>query len=204
LNTSTVRLAGRILDWNDAKGFGFVVPNGGGERAFVHVNDFQRGSRRPVDGDLISYLPATDSRGRYKARDIRHAGQRIVPRPQRSRLPRTALGLVALTAIAGAALTGAIAVPLAAACFVASGVACCMYYFDKTAARRGGQRTPENMLHLASLLGGWPGALLAQQRFRHKTAKRSFQMVFWATVVINLGLVGWLLRSGAAARLGMG
>jgi uncharacterized membrane protein YsdA (DUF1294 family)/cold shock CspA family protein len=204
LNTSTVRLAGRILDWNDAKGFGFVVPNGGGERAFVHVNDFQRGSRRPVDGDLISYLPATDSRGRYKARDIRHAGQRIVPRPQRSRLPRTALGLVALTAIAGAALTGAIAVPLAAACFVASGVAFCMYYFDKTAARRGGQRTPENMLHLASLLGGWPGALLAQQRFRHKTAKRSFQMVFWATVVINLGLVGWLLRSGAAARLGMG
>ena len=46
-----VRFAGRITDWNDDKGYGFVMPSGGGDRAFVHINDFQRGSRRPVDGD---------------------------------------------------------------------------------------------------------------------------------------------------------
>ena len=63
-----VRLAGRVSDWNDDKGYGFVTPNGGGDRAFVHVNAFVRGSRRPVDGDAISYLPVSDERGRLQAR----------------------------------------------------------------------------------------------------------------------------------------
>lgn len=66
-----VRLGGRIVDWSDEKGFGFVEPTGGGDRAFVHVNEFQRGSRRPVTGDLVSYLPSKDTRGRFQAREIR-------------------------------------------------------------------------------------------------------------------------------------
>src|SRR3546814_19155049 len=33
----TMRLAGRISDWNDEKRYGFVTPNGGGDRAFVHI-----------------------------------------------------------------------------------------------------------------------------------------------------------------------
>lgn len=60
------------------------------------------------------------------------------------------------------------------------------YVSDKRAARRGGRRTPETRLHLLSLAGGWPGALLAQQVARHKTAKASFQFVFWWTVVLNI------------------
>lgn len=42
-------------------------------------------------------------------------------------------------------------------------------------AERGRWRTPENTLHVAELLGGWPGALVAQQLFRHKTRKISYQ-----------------------------
>ncbi len=196
-----MRLAGRITEWNDDKGFGFVVPNGGGERTFVHVNDFQRGSRRPVAGDLISWDPATDARGRPKARQVRHAGQRIeVPR-QPSRLPRMAMGLVALAAIAAAALPGWLPPVLAAGYFVVSGVTWLMYRRDKAAAGRNDQRTPESTLHLASLLGGWPGALVAQQQFRHKTIKQPFQAVFWVTVVLNLGAVAWLVASGSADAL---
>jgi cold shock CspA family protein len=97
-----MRLAGRITDWNDEKGFGFVVPNGGGDRAFVHVNEFQRGSKRSASGDLISYVVATDQRGRLNAKQIRRAGQKIaVPRTP-SRVPRAALGAAALAL--GAAL----------------------------------------------------------------------------------------------------
>ena len=64
------------------------------------------------------------------------------------------------------------------------------YAVDKSAAVRGNWRTPESTLHMLSLSGGWPGALLAQQLLRHKSAKREFQLVFWGTVMLNVvGLV---------------
>ena len=44
---------------------------------------------------------------------------------------------------------------------------------------------PEVRLHLFELLGGWPGALVAQQAFRHKTRKLSFQLVFWGIVLLH-------------------
>ena len=196
-----MRLAGRITDWNDDKGFGFVAPNGGGDRAFVHVNGFQRGSRRPASGDLISYVPARDAKGRLQARQVRHAGQRIETPRQPSRVPRAAIGVCALAAIAAASLFGAIPVPMAAAWFAASGLAWLMYCFDKAAARRDARRTPENSLHLVSLCGGWPGALIAQQQFRHKTVKQPFQAVFWITVALNLAAAWWLVSTGLAGEL---
>lgn len=60
------------------------------------------------------------------------------------------------------------------------------YAMDKSAARRGGWRTPESTLHALAMAGGWPGALLAQQFLRHKSAKAEFQAVFWVTVVVNM------------------
>ena len=41
-------------------------------------------------------------------------------------------------------------------------------------------------MHMLDLLGGWPGALIAQQQSRHKTVKASFQAAFWFTVLANL------------------
>ncbi|MDB5746322.1 MAG: hypothetical protein JWP72_1170 [Massilia sp.] len=70
-------------------------------------------------------------------------------------------------------------------CFVA-------YAIDKSAARNGGWRTPERTLLLLGLACGWPGALLAQQWLRHKTAKRSFQQMFWVTLVANILGFLWL------------
>ncbi|MCC3859933.1 DUF1294 domain-containing protein [Pseudemcibacter aquimaris] len=60
-----------------------------------------------------------------------------------------------------------------------------LYRSDKISARNGQQRTPENTLHFLSCLGGWPGALFAQQKFRHKNKKQSFLILFWITVIIN-------------------
>jgi uncharacterized membrane protein YsdA (DUF1294 family) len=61
-----------------------------------------------------------------------------------------------------------------------------IYAIDKSAARAGRQRIPENTLHVLALLGGWPGALLAQQWLRHKSSKLSFRIVCWFTVVLNI------------------
>ena len=64
-----------------------------------------------------------------------------------------------------------------------------VYWLDKHAAQNGQWRTPENTLHLLSLLGGWPGAWCAQQALRHKSSKASFLFTYWASVALHCGLL---------------
>jgi len=106
-----------------------------------------------------------------------------------------ALSFFALLGVAGAFNHVAwvvllVDVVLSAAAFVA-------YRLDKQAAREGRWRTEESALHLMALLGGWPGALVAQRRYRHKTRKISFQAVFWLTVLGNLSVLAWLVAASA-------
>lgn len=79
----------------------------------------------------------------------------------------------------------------------ASVVAMIVYRIDKTAAQRGRQRIPETTLHMIALLGGWPGALLAQALFRHKSSKAAFQLRFWISVVLNVAALFWACNQPA-------
>jgi len=81
-------------------------------------------------------------------------------------------------------LRGVSVIPLAAY-GVVSLLAFLLYWSDKRKARADHWRTPENVLHAVELAGGWPGALLAQQLFRHKTRKVSFQVLFWMIVLLH-------------------
>ncbi|NWA68099.1 DUF1294 domain-containing protein [Pseudomonas reactans] len=84
---------------------------------------------------------------------------------------------------------GETVIPLAAYGLV-SVIAFFLYWSDKRKARTDSWRTPENILHAVELAGGWPGALIAQQVFRHKTRKVSYQVLFW--VIVLLHEVFWL------------
>ena len=78
------------------------------------------------------------------------------------------------------------------ALYLGASVLCvAVYGIDKLAARRGGDRVPEAMLLSLGAVGGWPGAIVAQQVFRHKTVKRSFRLRFWLTVVANVAVFAW-------------
>ena len=196
-----MRYAGRISEWNDDKGYGFVAPNGGGERCFVHARDFEAGSRRPRAGDLISYQASLDPKGRPKAVRARHQdGRRPDPpparaTPSRSRRGGSWLGLATLGLVVASWMAGRIPFAVAAIYLGASGLSFLMYLFDKAAAQRGDRRTPEMTLHLVDLLGGWPGALVAQEQFRHKTTKQSFRFGFWFTVLANSAGLAYFLRT---------
>jgi uncharacterized membrane protein YsdA (DUF1294 family) len=67
------------------------------------------------------------------------------------------------------------------------------YGYDKSIAGRGVTRVPELILHLLTALGGTIGSFAGMQIFRHKTQKKSFQLVFWAIVVVQIVVIGLLL-----------
>jgi len=77
-----------------------------------------------------------------------------------------------------------------------------VYRSDKRSAEAGEWRVSEATLHVIALIGGWPGAFLAQRAFRHKTSKASFQFVFWFVVLIHQfiavdSLLDWRLTKDA-------
>ncbi len=192
-----MRYVGRITDWNDERGYGFVSPNGGGERAFVHIKAFEKRGHRPLDEDLISYEPERDERRRLNAMRVRPVKISATPRqPQRPWLPRRMLGVLALFAVAFAAYTGWIPLTAVLIYTAMSVIAFFAYGLDKSAARTRRWRTQESTLHLFALLGGWPGALIAQGSFHHKTRKLSFQITFWFLVAMNVGALAWLIHTG--------
>jgi uncharacterized membrane protein YsdA (DUF1294 family) len=75
------------------------------------------------------------------------------------------------------------------------------YAIDKWAAMNNRWRTAEGTLHLFALAGGWPGALMAQQALRHKTQKKAFRVVFWATVMLNCAAFVWIHSADGRAWL---
>ena len=83
-----------------------------------------------------------------------------------------------------------------AAVVVLSAASFVLYGWDKRQAKVKGWRVAEKNLHLLSLLGGWPGALLGQNFFRHKTQKQSFRGAFWLTVVLHFCAVAYVVYKG--------
>lgn len=105
---------------------------------------------------------------------------------------RHSAAALAAAILIAAALRVAVHMPvLWAWLFAINCITLAMYAYDKRQARRGGWRVPERALHLLAFVGGSPGALAAQQWLRHKTVKRSFQLVFWLICIAQVALLVW-------------
>ena len=194
---------GKLVLWNDEKGFGFVRPESAEKDLFIHISaikNYRKGlSRRPAAGDLVHYLPLS----REEA-----AGHRRISLARVIGLNDDIFGVDAVTGwrwgdlglifIAGMPIllsfyliwrTGNL-IPLVSYIFM-SALASLYYAADKQRALLHSWRVPEIYLHWFELLGGWPGALLSQKAFRHKKNKGDYQRVFWGIVMLH-GIL-WLI-----------
>lgn len=199
---SVRRVAGKIVEWNDERGYGFVLPNGGEQKRFLHIKAFVAPKQRPAIGDAVAYAPGVDERGRPTAVDVTFNIAPSAQAPERNRSNttwRALLGVAVLMVVGVAWWAQALPSVLALAFVGASTICFFLYAWDKGAAEANRRRTPEATLHLWALLGGWPGALVAQHVLRHKSRKASFQAMFWTTVAFNVGVVAWLVTSESGA-----
>ena len=186
-------MKGALTTWNDDRGFGFVTPVVGGADVFVHISVFEPGSPRPVAGDKVDYLLEFSPDGKPRASqawlhpqvDAPARVRRNTPPPRSSRL-----GYVAILGFGCIAFVIALIYPLpywVALLYVgASLVTFIAYAADKRAAQTHTWRVQEASLLALGVVGGWPGAIIAQQVLRHKTLKSSFQWMFWISVVLNV------------------
>jgi len=195
-------IKGKITSWNDQKGFGFVTPIAGGKQVFVHINAFINRNRRPEINQVITYNLSTDNQGRPCAIKATRAGDQLRQDTKRKNNSLSIIGALLFLAVVGASAFITKIPPLIFGLYIVASVfTFIMYAFDKSAAKKGAWRTSESTLHLLSLAGGWPGALVAQQKLRHKSQKQSFRFFFWITVLLNCGTFIWLFTPTGAAKL---
>ncbi|QQG65673.1 DUF1294 domain-containing protein [Desulfobulbus oligotrophicus] len=195
-----MKYAGKITEWNDDRGFGFIEPKGGGNRVFVHISNVKSRSRRPIIEDPVTYSMVKDSQGRLQATRVSLAAAQRISGSQVFFWLRITLGFFALVLVALASALHKLPLIIAGSYFLCSLISFLAYTGDKRAAKRGAWRTPESTLHLLDFLGGWPGGIIAQQILHHKTVKGSFQFVFWLSVLANIGGVWWLVVSEQAVQ----
>jgi uncharacterized membrane protein YsdA (DUF1294 family)/cold shock CspA family protein len=190
---------GTIQSWQDDRGFGFIEPAQGGQTVFVHIKSFtSRGGSRPQVGQRVTFEVELNAQGKKRAKNVAVVSAAKVSAVQRQRQRRAVdspaqwgtASLFALPAFLLVYLAVAVfwRVPgWVAALYAGASVVCALVYaIDKSAAVAGRWRVSESTLHTLSLVGGWPGALVAQQVLRHKSNKAAFRAVFWATVVANV------------------
>src|SRR6185436_7752624 len=171
-----MRHQGKITKWKDEQGFGFITPRGGGDRIFIHIKAFSNRHRRPSDGEIVTYEVASDDRGRKRAEHVAFLGDSSIA-IHGGGLSFT-ISVLFLMFVAVSVFVGQLPFVVLGLYLVASVISYFVYAHDKAAAKRDGWRTRETTLHILSLLGGWPGAFVAQRRLRHKSKKEFFPIVF--------------------------
>jgi uncharacterized membrane protein YsdA (DUF1294 family)/cold shock CspA family protein len=193
---------GKIIEWNRERGFGYVEADG--RRVFLHIRDFKVRHKWPEAGDVVQFVMGEDKHGRSCAKEAVQADLRGKAKVWPFLL---LAGLLVLPGYAIHRVTGLVGLKYAGVwCALLSSLTFLVYAIDKRRARNQGWREPEKHMHLLEVLGGWPGAFLAQRILRHKSSKDSYQFVFFLIIGLHQFLAidalrGWpiihlLLRAG--------
>ncbi|NCD32859.1 MAG: DUF1294 domain-containing protein [Spartobacteria bacterium] len=175
---------GVIVKFNGGRGFGFIRSTALKDDLFVHISAVKNRERLRV-GQRVQFDVVTTERGL--------AASNVVPGSKQKK-PSYIYGMTALICVA--ALTAGLifsGLGRILSYLIAINVMTLVFYgYDKLIAGKKVVRIPEWILHGMAFAGGSPAAFAGQKIFRHKTIKRSFQIVYWLIVMVQAGLLVYL------------
>lgn len=192
---------GKIVDWKDTQGYGYIVAHNSNQKVFFHIKSFKNKIfRRPSVGDTVSFTITKDKENRLQANQITFEEIEVIKNQKttkqhiysesnlqsNSSFSSLLFLFVFPSLILYSTIQGLIPFYLFPIYISLSFVTFFIYWWDKYSAQNDLWRISEKSLHLFSLLGGWFGALLAQKILRHKSSKKEFQDTFKVTIILNL------------------
>ena len=203
----TIQQQGRIIKWQEGRGTGFIETEAG-ESILFHVSEL-KAAYLPKVGDEVIFTIGKDSMGRIEAQQIQEFADVKLSimnksqekyqhnskyQQQRSyqaefeamRKKHLLLGIGFYAVLILLAVMGKLSWLFIVWYILLGLITYLIYARDKLAAQRGRWRIPESTLHILSVLGGWVGAMIAQNYLRHKSKKSEFRMTYYATILINL------------------
>lgn len=211
------RERGILIDWHDARGFGFIQ-RPCGAKLYVHMKSIGKSVERPKPGDILSYEIGEGSGGRAVAVNVTNHGEPPKPKaaaPARAAQPtpaptavkerprpepgflsisiRVAAAAVILVLLANNIMMQRFPVWVGLLYAIAGVTSFLFYQADKRAAERRQWRAPERRLHLVDLTFGIIGGLLAQHILRHKTYKPGFVTVTALIAALHVLLLGLIM-----------
>jgi len=205
-----LRKRGTIHKWNDEKGFGFITPNDSNKTIFVHIKSFTDRNVRPIENQKVTYTLEKNDKGyaainvsrttdnpiRSKTNIHRKLTQKHITKKQTpikesstnsvSLITMLFIGIFILFILHFSVIENKLPPITIMLYLLISILTYFTYKIDKNKAINNEYRISEKSLLLLSLFGGWAGALIAQQKFRHKNKKLSFQIPFWLVIFVNI------------------
>lgn len=188
---------GVVVKYDPARGYGFIRPDGASgqdlfvQDVFVHIRNVTNAAAlRP--GQRVSYQVTSSAKG-PAAVQVRAASLLTLPH---LRYMLTGLGGALVLSLVGSLWLKPTGLPAWLALWAAtSSIATFgIYRYDKRQSESGLGRVPEAVLLALAAVGGSAGALLGMHvPSRHKTAKVSFQAIYWLIVALQAGAVIFLL-----------
>ncbi len=178
---------GYVIHFNDEKGYGFIRTDEEKEDVFVHKSALKN-AQTLEQGQEVEFEVKQTSKGLSATKVVAGAKQRS---------PYFIFGLVSFivtVAVFALAYLYQHLNPLVSYLIAINTATFLLYGYDKLIAGGEALRVPEWNLHALAILGGSPAGLSAQKFFHHKTIKGSFQLVYWAIVLVQVGLLMWLKK----------
>lgn len=184
-----MRFQGKIIKWHDDKGFGFVRANGESKDIFLHIPDIHKLNQRPDVNDLLTYDLIKDEHGRFRAVNVSYLQSE---KKVKDSVKPTSFSSIFITFIffftvfiIERSAMGYLPHVFPYVFIGINLITFFYYYHDKNSALKNNWRTPESTLHWLSLFGGWAGAYIAQNLFKHKYKKDSFMTIYKLIVLLD-------------------